>query len=110
MGILSYAEGMIGSFLFVTIYGVIVSLAILLFEIAIPQFLVDYISLSIEKLKALPPDIVERIGKNEVDRNLETMPSTDIYELPVLYLFQSFVIGFFISIILSVILRRQPKT
>ena len=88
-GVLSFPEGMVGSFLFVTIFSCIVSLALLLFEIAVPQFLNDYISLSIEKLKTLPPDIVERIGKSSVESNLQTMPSTDIYALPKLYLFQS---------------------
>lgn len=109
-GILYFWQGMIGSFVLVSVFAFSASLLILVFEMVVPDFLDSYIRLSVEQIKALPEEIVKRIGKDVIERNLERLPSTNAVELPKLYLFQSFVLGLFISIILSVILRRQPKT
>ena len=108
-GILFFWQGIVGSFLFTLSYAVLSSLLLLIFMGVVPEFLSDYITLTILQLKALPQDIINRIGKDAYDRNLEMLPATDMYDLAFLYFSQSFMISLFISIILSVILRRQPK-
>lgn len=108
-GILYFWEGIIGSFIFTITCTTVVIIGIAIFNSFQPEFLSTYISLSIEQIKSIPPEVVERIGKNVYDRNLEMLPTTTISDLIMLYAVQSLIIGFFISMILSVILRRQPK-
>ena len=109
-GILYFWQGLLSSLMFTSVFALWSSGCIALFVVIEPRFLETYISLSIEQLRALPPDIVERIGKDVYERNLELLPATNGLDLAFLYFTQSFMISFFISIILSVILRSQPKT
>jgi hypothetical protein len=109
-GILYFSQGILASFLFTACYGVLASFLLFIFMHFEPDFLADYIRLSIETVKSLPAATIEKIGKDAYNRNLELLPHTDISDLTLLYFFQSFLISLFISIILSVILRRQPKT
>jgi hypothetical protein len=74
-----------------------------------PAFLSDYVTTAVEQMKAMPAEAIGRIGKIEYQRNLEYISATNSYILAKHYFWQSFVISFFISIIISVILRRQPK-
>jgi hypothetical protein len=109
-GFLYFWQGMAAAFIFTAVYAMVASGSIVIFAMAVPEFLKSYIHLNIDQLRNLPADVVQRIGKDVVDRNLKLLPSTDVTELAALYFWQSLLIGFFISIILSVILRRQPKT
>ena len=90
-------------------FAIIAAGCIGLLILVFPGFLQSYITLSAEQLKSLPPDVIERIGKDTFDRNLATLPATNAFDLALLYFIQSFMIGLFVSIILSVVLRRQPK-
>jgi hypothetical protein len=108
-GILYFWQGIFGSFIFTATFATLSSLLLIIFMLAVPEFLSSYISLSVEQLKLLPPQVIESIGKDVYNRNIELLPATDILDLAFLYFWQSFMISLFISIILSVILRRQPK-
>ncbi|MBT1703183.1 DUF4199 domain-containing protein [Chryseosolibacter indicus] len=108
-GILYFWQGAIASFIFIAVFAIISSTAVFLFSQLVPDFVQSYINLSMEQLKGLPADIIERIGKEVYERNLEALPSTNGKDLASLYFWQSFIIGLFISIIMSVLLRRQPK-
>lgn len=109
-GILFFWQGLIASFLLTLCYAFISSLGLWLFMQITPAFLSDYVSLSIQQLKSLPPEVIARIGQDVYDRNIELLPSTRAVDLCFLYFLQSLMISLFISIILSVILRRQPNT
>jgi hypothetical protein len=109
-GILSFWEGMMGSFVFVSTYALVASLLIWLFTSLEPAFVARYISLFEEQARNFPPEVIERIGKEVYERNLEALFATNGFDLAVLYFGQSLIIGLFLSIIISVILRRQPKT
>jgi hypothetical protein len=61
-------------------------------------------------LRSIPDDVIKRIGKDVYVRNLAALPLTKAADLALLYFWQSFLISLFLSVILSVILRRQPKT
>ena len=108
-GILYFWQGMIGSFIFILVYAIVAALGILILESIRPDFLTSYIDLSIQQIKSLPAEVLERIGTETVQQSLEALPHTGLFELPKLYIVQSFAFGLFISIILSVILRKQPK-
>lgn len=109
-GVLYFWQGFIMSFLFTVCYAVIASAAVIVFISLVPEFLSEYIRLETVQLKSLTPEVIESIGKEVYERNLELLPSTSGVTLGVTYLVQSFLISFFISVILSVTLRRQPQT
>lgn len=109
-GVLYFWQGIFASFLFTACYALLASALLLLFIHFVPSFLADYITLSIDQLRSLPADVIQQIGQDVFDRNLELLPATSNTDLVFLYFSQSFMISLFISIILSVILRKQPKT
>jgi hypothetical protein len=108
-GILYLWQGIAASFLFTVCYALLSCVTIIVFIHAVPAFLSDYVRLSIQQLERLPPEVIENIGNDVYTRNLKLLPATGASDLALLYLYQSFMISLFISIILSVILRRQPK-
>jgi hypothetical protein len=108
-GLLSFGEGMITSFIFVTTYALISSTLIYIFATVEDNFVTSFVKLFTEQVKALSEEDVKQIGKDALDRNLARLSSTNAFWMAWNYFKQSYWIGFLISIILSVILRRQPK-
>ncbi len=108
-GVLYFWQGLIASFLVTVCYAAITAVAMRLFAYAEPGFVSRYVEIGLEYLRALPAEEVDRIGRDEVARNIETLPSTDAAQFIMTYCVRSFAISFFISIILSVTLRREPK-
>jgi hypothetical protein len=74
------------------------------------RFLTSYIEQITAYIKSFSKEDIQRIGQEAYDRNLKALPATNIYDLAQTYFIQGMVIGFFVNIILSVTLRRQPKT
>lgn len=108
-GALHFFQGMLGSFVVVATAAVLGSLLYRIFGAFETNFIPEYVRLMTEYLKSFPEEEIARIGKESVDRNLELLPSTNMAEIAFTYMAQSFGIGLFISIILSVILRKEPK-
>jgi hypothetical protein len=108
-GIFYFWQGLLGSLIFTAIFALTASVLLVAFIIAVPDFLVSYIVEFTAYLKALPAGDIERIGKDVYQRNLEELAATNGFKLALVYTIQSFVISFFISIIMSVIIRRQPS-
>jgi len=109
-GLLYFWQGLIGSGVVVISASVLAAFGVWLFGTFEPNLLTSYIEQMTTYLKGFPPEDIERIGKEVYERNLEQLPATNIATLAfTTYLFQGLVIGFFISIILSVILRKTPK-
>ncbi|HOX82773.1 MAG TPA: DUF4199 domain-containing protein [Chryseolinea sp.] len=109
-GFLSFAQGMLGSLMVVFVSSVITSALLIAFGKWEDGFVAMFIRESIEYYKTFPKEDIERIGKETFQRNLDALPATNISRLAGIHFFQGSVIGFFISIIVSVILRQQPKT
>lgn len=108
-GALHFFQGMFGSFVLVATAGVIGSILYRIFGAFETNFIPEYVRLMTEYLKSAPEDEVARVGKETIARNLQALPSTNMGQIATLYLVQSFGIGLFVSIIMSVILRKQPK-
>ena len=85
------------------------SLLLLVFCEFESTFMPSYIEAMTAYLKTFPKEDIERIGKDIYERNLALLPSTNPKQVAGLYFAQSIMIGLFVSIILSVILRKQPK-
>ena len=109
-GMLYFWQGMIGGLLITLVYALIASALLYLFARWNPTFVEQYISLSLEQVKNFAPEDIERIGKATYDQGLEALQQADAYFLASRYLGQSFVLSFFVTIIISVILRAQPKS
>ena len=108
-GTLYFWQGMFMSLIFTSVFALIAFGVIWAFAALNPRFVGSYVSLTLDQIKSIPPEIVERIGKADYERSVKALPATQGYDLALLYFWQSFVIGFFVSVIISVILRRQPK-
>ncbi len=108
-GILHFSQGMAGSFIMVMVVSTLASLLLLGFIAAEPDFIANYIAQTTAYLKTFSPEDIERIGKDAYQRNLESLPATNGKQIASSYFVQSLIIGFFVSIIMSVILRKQPK-
>ncbi len=108
-GVLYFWQGMMMSLLFTIVFALIALPVIWGFGVWKTEFVSSYISLTLEQIRTIPPEIVKRIGKEAYELNLKSLPLTRASDLTLLYFWQSFVISFFLSIIISVILRRQPK-
>ena len=108
-GLLFFWQGMIACGLFVITFGIVASALIWVFALNVPGFVTQYVELATNQLKTFPKDAIDQIGKDVYEKNLALLPTTKPSDLAMLYFVQCFGIGFFISIILSVILRRQPK-
>lgn len=109
-GILYFWQAMTASYLVVFVATIIGSLGLLLFSSVETDFIPSYIQGMSTYLRGFPEEAIERIGREIYDRNLELLPATNATGLMETYFIQGIVIGFFVSIILSTILRRQPKT
>lgn len=109
-GILYFGQAMISSFLFTLVFALGVSFLIWAFCLWVPEFLTSYIQIATEQLKSIEPAVIDQLGKDAYERNLNKLPATEGSDLAVDYFVKTFIISLFISIIISVILRRQPKT
>jgi hypothetical protein len=108
-GALYFSQAMLGGLNVVLVMSVISSLFLLVFGTMVPDFVADYVVQVTTYVKSFTPEEIDRIGKDIYERNLEALPSTNISNLSITYFVHGLVIGFFVNIILSVILRRQPK-
>jgi hypothetical protein len=108
-GELSFGQGMMTNLLFTIVFATLAAALIWTFCMLHPQFLSDYIQTATEQIKSIEPQVIEQLGKDVYDRNLQALPATNGSDLALDYLVKSFIISFFISMILSVILRKQPK-
>jgi hypothetical protein len=108
-GVLFLWEGMILSLLFTIVFSIVAGFLVWVFASWSEAFVQGYISGALDQLRALPDDVVQQVGKDVFNRELVLVPKTTPFDLAVRYFWQSFVISFFLSIIIAVILRRQPK-
>ena len=109
-GILHFWQGMISCLLMTILFSLVASTGIYLFANNNDEFVESYIRLSMIQVKAFPEEEIERIGRDVYEAGITALKEANAYFLATRYLSQSFIISFFISIIISVILRRQPKT
>ena len=107
-GALYFSQAMIGGLTVVLFMTTISSLLLLVFGRMVGSFVTDYILQVTAYVKSFSPEDIDRIGKDIYERNLKALPSTNIWNLAITYFAHGLVIGFFVNIILSVILRRQP--
>ena len=108
-GLLYFWQGLFGSFVVVMLSSTISAFGLWVFGSAEPGFVLDYVEKMTQHLNSFPQEDIDRIGKEVFERNLRDLPATNISQLVQTHFGQGMVIGFFISVILSVILRRANQ-
>jgi Protein of unknown function (DUF4199) len=108
-GILYFWQGLAGGAAVTLTATTITSCMLWLFGDWDDEFVISYVNQLTEYLKSFPKEDIERIGKEIYERNLMALPATDSVDLTQTYFMQGLAIGFFVNIILSVILRKQPN-
>lgn len=109
-GVLYYWQGLIGGLTVVLLASGIASVLLYIFALWEPKFVSLYVDQLTDYLRSFPAEDIERIGKDVYQRNLDELPSTNGKDLAQTYFMQGVVIGLFVNLLLSVILRRQPKS
>jgi hypothetical protein len=109
-GILFFWQGMVGSYILIFVSMIIASIGIVLFCQFNPEFITTFVNAQLENLKNIPQEEIDKFGKEEFEHSLAAISSIDAVQLAVTYFGHGIMIGLFISVILSAILRKQPKT
>lgn len=73
------------------------------------SFLSEYIQQSIQNINEVKENLVESIGEEVLQKSLEILPTTTIFDLALDYFLKSLPYGIFLTIIISLILRRKPN-
>jgi len=73
------------------------------------NFLSSYISKLAEQMKGFQKQIVESVGAEAYQQQMAKLPSTTAFDLASDYFLKSMIIGLFLTIIISVILRKQTQ-
>lgn len=106
-GELHFWQGMLIGMLIAISLGFFAALAIVIFGMVEPEFLNSYLEIMLGQLQSSKEEIIQSVGEEAYQNTLENLPSTTITDLALDYYLKSVVIGLFLTIIISVILRRK---
>lgn len=109
-GVLYFWQGMIGSYILIFTSMLVASAGVFILGKVNTSFVTRYIELRTQYLKSFPAEDIRQIGEAAYQDVLRLVSKTGSWELAQAYFGQGIIIGLFISIILTVILRKQPKT
>lgn len=108
--LMHYYQGMILGFLCCFAMGLVPGVFILIFSAIDSAFVTEFIDISTTQMVENKQEFIESIGQEAYDANLAKLPSTGALDLSVDYLVKTIVLGLLFTIIISVFLKRQPKT
>lgn len=106
-GVLFFWQGMIACMIVTIVFAAIASLGVFVFASYNQEFVSSFIKLETAKLNAVTAEDIARIGESAYQGFKESLKGVDAAFMARRYFIQSFGISFFVSIILSVILRKQ---
>jgi len=109
-GTLFLWQGMIGSYVFIGTSALIGSVFTWCLATWDHQFLPSYLSKLEEQMEVFRKQIEESVGVQAYQEQLAKLPSTSALDLAGDYFLKSLIIGLFLTIIISVILRKQTQT
>lgn len=108
-GILYFWQGMVYSYVLLTSLALLASTFVWIFAATNKSFIPSYIQKLLAQFTANKAVIVENVGIDAYNSQLQNLPLTSAADLAIDYFLKSMIIGLFLTIIFSVILRRQPK-
>ena len=107
--VLHFWQGLTIGFITFTIIGSLVSVFIIILSNIDPSFLTSYIEERVYLLETNKQQFIEALNEDIIAEQLRTLPLTTSIDLALDYFLKSVGMGVFLNIIISVILRRQPK-
>lgn len=109
-GVLYFAQAMFGGFVAIFVLSLVSSALLWIFGSIEGDFVREYVEQVTKYIRSFSKEGIDRLGKDVYERNLNALPSTNMSMLAVTYFIHGLVIGFFVNIVLAVVVRRQPKT
>jgi hypothetical protein len=107
-GIMHFWQGMVMGMIAYLVMALVAGLFIFIMgEISTTGFLAEYIKIATDQLVTNKDLFIETIGEKTYIDTLAQLPTTQSIHLAVDYLLKSMPIGLFLTIILSVLLRRK---
>ncbi len=107
-GFLHFWQGMSIGLQTVLITAFLMAVFIFLFgSILDKSFVLSYIEQLTEQIQTVNEELVESIGKEAISKTLELLPTTTIFDLAIDYFLKSLPYGVFLTIIISLILRKK---
>jgi len=106
--VLHFWQGLSVGFQTILISSLIMAIFIFIFGGLIePQFVQEYILKMTDQINSLSEEVIESIGEDAFVRSLELLPDTTIFDLSFDYFLKSLPYGVFLTIIISLILRKK---
>lgn len=105
-GTLYFGQGMVAGFVMTLVCAALSWMGIWVFATLEPGFVSEFIRLATEQTKSFSPEDIDRIGRETFEQGLAELKKADKYFMASRYFFQTFIISFFVSIIVSIVLRR----
>ncbi len=109
-GVLFFWQGIAGSYVFIITSALIGSSFTWGFAKWNSAFLPSYIEKLQQQMLGFKKEIITSVGNDAYNQQLAKLPFTSPLDLAGDYFLKSLIIGLFLAIIISVILRKQPKT
>jgi hypothetical protein len=109
-GVLFFWQGMISSYVFIITSALIGAIFTWGFAKWDTDFLSSYVEKLREQMTVYKDQIITSVGTEAYTEQLNKLPFTSPLDLAGDYFLKSMIIGLFLAIIMSVILRKQPKT
>jgi hypothetical protein len=108
-GVLHFWQGILVGLVLTVTVGLLMLIIILTFGAVEENLLSGYLTEMTAQLADNKEEFLQAIGEEAYQNTLRKLPSTTLGDLALDYYLKSFGIGLFLSIIISVILRRQIK-
>jgi len=108
-GTLYFGQSMVMCFMITVVLALLCWAGIVGFATLVPDFVHNFVELAEEQTKNFSAEDINRIGKETFEQSLKELKQADRYFMAQRYFFQTYIISFFLSIIISVVLRRTPK-
>lgn len=109
-GNLSFSQGMIGSYVFISTAGLIGAITTWCLARWDENFLPSYISKTTEQVKSFQKEMVENFTERNYQQQIAKLQNTTELTLASDYFLKSLIIGLFLTILITVILRKQTQT
>lgn len=109
-GVLHFWQGMLMGLTLAVTLGFLAAVFIMIFGTVEEEFLSSYTQLLTDQLVNNRQQYLESVGEEAYQNTLRSLPGTSLNDLALDYYLKTVVIGVFLTIIISVILRRQTIT
>jgi len=109
-GELYFWQGMVGSYVFVATAALIGAVVTWCYATCQKEFLSAYVAKLQQQLTGFKKQFIESVGVDAYNQQLARLPGTTAFDLAGDYFLKSLIIGLFLAILFSVVVRKTPKT